>query len=70
MIRTPVTSSNLCSVGYDEDGQVLEIEFRNGGVYQYYSVPRSIYEGLMNAASHGKYFHAHIRDVFTYRRIK
>lgn len=70
MIRTPVNSSNLRSVGYDQGKQILEIEFHGGGVYQYYSVPPSIYQGLMRAASHGSYFHKHIRDGYAYRRIR
>lgn len=70
MKRTPVTSSNLRTVGYDEATQTLEIEFHSGGVYQYNSVPRSIYEGLMSASSHGKYFHAHIKGVYPYRKIR
>lgn len=70
MIRTLVTSSNLRSVGYDEGKQILEIEFHDGGVYQYYSVPPSVYQGLMRAASHGSYFHTHIRDGYAYRRIR
>lgn len=64
MHREPVISSNLHSVGYDETNNVLEIEFNSGGIYQYYNVPQSVYRGLMNASSHGKYFHAHIKDKF------
>jgi len=70
MNRTSVDSSNLKSVGYDVNTKILEIEFRDGSVYQYYEVPLSIYEGLMNASSHGKFFHAYVRNVYRYRRIK
>jgi hypothetical protein len=51
------------SVGYSKTRQVLEIEFPNGAVYQYSDVPKSVYEGLMNAESHGRYFHRHIRGA-------
>ena len=70
MNRTSVDSSNLKSVRYDVNTKILEIEFRDGSVYQYYEVPLSIYEGLMNASSHGKFFHAYVRNVYRYRRIK
>lgn len=70
MDRQSVSSSNLKSVGYDESSKILEIEFHSGGVYQYYSVPSSVYQGLMSAPSHGKYFHAHIKDVYLYKRIR
>ena len=69
MKRTPVQSSNLLSVGYDSDTQTLEIEFRDGGIYQYYGVPEMVYRQLLTATSHGKFFHAHIRDVYHYRKL-
>lgn len=61
MLRTSVISSNLRSVGYDDATQVLEVEFRNGRVYQYYNVPLSAYNGLMSAASHGTYLDRFIK---------
>lgn len=69
MKRKEVVSSNLKSVGYDQITKLLEIEFKGGRLYQYSSVPPQIYEGLMNAASKGKFFHAHIRDTFSYKKI-
>lgn len=33
MVRTPVASSALASVGYDPSTQTLEVEFRSGRVY-------------------------------------
>ena len=70
MQRARVISSNIESVGYDGEAQILETEFMDGAVYQYYNVPASIHEGLMRAASHGSYFHTHIRDVYRYRRVR
>lgn len=69
MTRKPVKSSNLASVGYDENSHILEIEFHNGGIYQYYAVPIRIHNELMNAESHGKYFAANIRTVYEYRKV-
>ena len=69
MIRTKVSSSNIASIGYDSSLQTLEIEFHSGGIYQYFSVPQSVHAGFMNASSHGTYFHDHIKDVYSYRKI-
>ncbi len=69
MDRMPVSSSNLRSVGYDVATQTLEIEFHNGGVYEYYNVPITTYHGLLGALSKGKYFHAHIKSVYRYSKI-
>lgn len=61
MQRIPVTSSNLKDVGYDSQTSILEIGFTNGRVYQYFDVPEDIYNGLMSASSHGRYFDAYIK---------
>lgn len=61
MERQYVSSSNIVSIGFDPDNMILEVEFLNGAVYQYYDVPQSIYDGLMAADSHGKYFAAYIK---------
>ncbi len=61
MKRVPVQSSSLASVGYDPATCTLEVEFHSGGVYQYFRVPRQVYESLINAASKGSYFHHNIK---------
>lgn len=53
--RTSVRSSDLNSVGYDAQWQVLEVGFRKGTVYRYFGVPTQVYEGLMSASSKGRY---------------
>lgn len=67
--RIPVNSSNIASIGYDEDSSTLEIEFDNGAVYQYFDVPFSIYDNLMGADSHGKYLAQNIKGKFRYVRV-
>ena len=61
MVRRPVTSSNLRSVGYEQATQTLEVEFHNGSIYQYHGVPQRIYDGLMAAPSHGSYLDANVK---------
>ena len=65
-----IQSSDLSAVDYDGWSGTLTIEFHSGGVYEYYHVPPSEYDGLMNARSHGKYFHAYIKNRFSCRRIQ
>ncbi|HEY9666813.1 MAG TPA: PIN-like domain-containing protein [Coleofasciculaceae cyanobacterium] len=67
--RIIVESNYLRSVGYDYSTQVLEIEFRGGDIYRYLDVPPSVYTDLMNASSHGKYFNANIKEVYTYHKL-
>lgn len=68
MERSPVSSSNIVSVGYDSDSQTLEVEF-NSGLYQYYDVPEYIYEEFINAGSLGSYLHNNIKNIFSYSRV-
>ena len=70
MQRIAVESSNLKSVGYHDESGTLEIEFNNGGIYQYFVVPKNVYHGLMNAESHGKYFDVNIKKKgYEYKKI-
>ncbi|WP_254446360.1 KTSC domain-containing protein [Pantoea sp. CCBC3-3-1] len=43
--------------------------FHNGGIYQYSGVPASIHQGLLSAPSKGQYFHLHIKNVYSYRKV-
>lgn len=67
MRMTPVSSSNISSIGY-ENG-TLYVEFHHGGTYAYSNVPESVYRGLMTASSHGKYLAAHVKGIYPYRRL-
>lgn len=69
MKRTLVESSTLKSVGYEEEKEVLEVEFRNGDVYRYEGVGVETHVGLMGAESVGRYFHAHVSRSFPYEKV-
>jgi hypothetical protein len=70
MMRHPISSRNLQSVGYDPTSRTLEVEFKNNSIYQYTGVPTAIYQELMAASSHGTYFAQHIRNRYPYTRIR
>lgn len=67
MNMIPVISSNLAAVGYE--GSTLRIRFKSGWTYDYYNVPMSVYENLMNASSKGSYHAENIKNVYPYRRV-
>jgi len=69
MERAQVKSSSLRSIGFDPNKEVLEVEFRSGGVYQYFGVPEARFDQLMLATSKGTFFNRYIEDHFPYRRI-
>jgi len=60
MNRRNVQSSNIASIGYDSQKQILEVEFHQGSIYRYYDVPEIVYNGLMSATSHGQYLNLYI----------
>jgi hypothetical protein len=63
MDRKAISSSELASIGYDPISLVLEVEFKNGRIYEYHGVPGNVNSGLMNAASHGRYFNQYVRNA-------
>ena len=69
MERDFVSSSNIASIGYDEASQTLEVEFLSGSVYQYYNVPLSVYENMMQAGSKGRFLNFYIKNAYPYSRV-
>jgi hypothetical protein len=69
MKRKPVDSSSIISVGYDSAGQILELEFERGKVYQYFDVPEPVYKRLLESDSIGGFVNREIKDVYDYCEI-
>lgn len=70
MQRVAVESTTLGSAGHNAQAAVLELQFRNGAVYQYFLVPRRVYRDLLRAESKGRFFNQNIRGIFPYQRIQ
>lgn len=70
MKPTIVESTTLAKVFYDADRAVLQLEFRDRAVYQYFGVPSEVHEALLCAPSKGSYFNRAIRDQFAYARLR
>jgi hypothetical protein len=64
-----VDSSNIESVGYDEDSSTMQLQFKNGGLYQYFDVPEDVFIGLRDAPSAGKYLAERIKGVFRFSKV-
>jgi hypothetical protein len=67
MLRQPVSSSRISSVGWENE--TLEIEFKDGAVYQYYNVSEAEYRAFMNSGSLGSAL-SRLDKVHRYRRIR
>ncbi|MEG4344529.1 KTSC domain-containing protein [Microcoleus sp. A003_D6] len=64
-----VDSEMARSIGYDEEEQVLQIEFSSGSVYQYSDVEPEIWESFQDADSTGKFFNSEIKGYYSSRRV-
>lgn len=65
----PVSSSNIESIGYDEQNEQVYIRFLNGSLYIYKGVPLHEFENLRDAPSLGSYLHRNYKNVYPYERI-
>ena len=63
----PVQSTDVLAVGYDEENQILHVQFLSGSEYIYKGVPQHEFEGLLNAPSVGSYLH---RMIFTPKNVQ
>ena len=70
MERKRINASTIRSVGYDQGGQLLEIEFSNGSIIQYSGVSPEVHRRFMNAPSPGSFFQDQIDENFSGRRIR
>jgi hypothetical protein len=63
IIMHSVTSSQIRSVGYNEETGALYIEFTNGTVYQYHDFPKEKFAAmLIPTISIGQYFQKEIKQ--------
>jgi len=69
LFHTPVKSSNLKSVAYEN--VILEVTFQDNRTYQYYDVEVDKYNSLLNASSKGSYLDKHIKKGgYRYKRVR
>ncbi|HEU4882552.1 MAG TPA: KTSC domain-containing protein [Longimicrobium sp.] len=69
MKRERLDSSSLASAGYDPAAHVLEVEFHNGGVYQYLEVEDEEYQAFSTAPSKGRYLNTEIKPDHPARKL-
>lgn len=65
----PVSSSNIASVGYAAEDQMVYIQFLNGSLYVYKGVPEHEFENLRTASSVGSYLNRNYKNIYPYERV-
>lgn len=66
----PVHSTMANSIGYDPDRQLLQIEFKNGSVYEYEGVDEETWEDLLSTNSPGRFYNSEIKGNYRSRRLE
>lgn len=66
MKTTILESTTLATVAYDAARALLQVEFVDRAVYQYFGVPAEVHDALLRAPSKGRFFNSAIRGRFTY----
>ena len=66
---TPVDSQMILGVRYNAKTYELDVVFRTGDKYRYKNVPQFVFDGLMQAKSHGQYMHKTVLGRFKYERL-
>lgn len=62
---TPVDSSNVAAVGYDEAARELHVQFRSGQTYRYFDVPPDVHAALWHPdTSIGSHISRNVRGVY------
>ncbi len=70
MTEVSITRSGMVkTISYDAAEKILTLEFNSGGSYAYSEVPKEIFDGILNAESAGKYYHAHIKGKYSHEKI-
>ena len=57
------------SQGALPEKETLEVEFKSGGLYQYYNVPESVFHDFMASDSKGKFLNVYIRNSYPCSRV-
>lgn len=62
-------SSNIIMVEYDSKHYTLRISFKEGSVYEYENVERSLFGDLVSWPSVGKFFQSYLRNQHDSKKI-
>jgi hypothetical protein len=65
-----VNAGKLRAIGYDAGPRLLRVEFDDGRVVEYASVPQETWRRFSTAGSMWSYFRDAIEDEYASRRLK
>ena len=69
MQREPVTSPAIASLGYDPASRILEVEQKDGEVYQFQDVSEDTYQQLRSSPSMGQFYRVYVKHIYPSSRV-
>ncbi|MEO6721340.1 MAG: KTSC domain-containing protein [Ferruginibacter sp.] len=63
-------SSVIASMQYDSTSSTLRVIYVSGNVYDYESVPASIYNAMKTSGSKGTYLNKYIKGNYPFKKVK
>lgn len=70
MEMTPVKSSLITAIGYNEEKKELIVEFKKGDTYSYKPVPHAIYTAMLDALSMGSFFLRNVKGQYPTQKVE
>ncbi|GEC78151.1 KTSC domain-containing protein [Flavobacterium aquatile] len=69
MTKYPVNAKNILKVGFDEEKEILEIEFKLNVIHHYFNVPIDEFVAFMKASDSEEFYFNYIQchyhfDIF------
>lgn len=70
MDLTPVISSNIESIGHNNETRTLRVLFKNGRAYDYANVPGLMFAAMLAADSAGKFLNECIKPHYAFKQVE
>jgi KTSC domain-containing protein len=67
--RVRLKSSAIETASYDAEKRTLDLHFREGDGYRYFSVPQFVFQALLEAESAGAFWNG-VKDNYRYQRLE
>lgn len=67
---TNIKSSQINSINYNEETEILEVKFKKGYSYEYYRVPKEAVGKLIDAESIGQHFNIYVAKCYEYKKLE
>lgn len=67
--KTFTNSSQVSQINYVPDEKIMGVTFLTGKRYQYFDVPKEVFERAKSAESIGKFLNSEVKNKYEYRQI-